>query len=154
MGTYTARAEDHLVLPARACLTTDQRDVHDLLGRGSSEPTDVRLLIDTGSSRSTLVPWVIDHLRPLVAQDRLRIETSLASGEATLFWVRLEFPETSLAPIDELAVARLALPLSLQQFHGVAGRDLLRRWSRLSYEGRRARLTIKDAQTSLFDWFR
>ena len=127
MGKYTARVVDQLILPARVCLTTDQQDVHQLLGRRSPEPTNVQLLIDTGSSRSTLVPSVIDQLDPLVARDQLRIETSLASGEATLFWVRLEFPGSNLIPIGQRAAARLAFSNSLHQFHGVIGRDLLRR---------------------------
>jgi hypothetical protein len=152
MGKYTARVEDHLVLPARACVAQDQEQVYSLLGRRLPAPMHVRLLIDTGSSRSTLVPAVVDHLRPLVARHRIRIETSLATGGATLFWVRLEFPETKLAPVEQLAVARLDLPTSLQQFHGVAGRDLLRRWNRLVYEGRRGRLTIHDGRPGLFGW--
>jgi hypothetical protein len=123
MGKYTARVEDHLGLPARACLPRGQQHVRGLLGRELPAPAQVRLLIDTGSSRSSLVPSVIDHLGPLAAGHRVRIETSLASGEATLFWVRLEFPETKLAAVEQLAVVRLALPTSLQQFQGVVGRD-------------------------------
>src|SRR5438132_6019291 len=88
-----------------------------------------------------LVPAVIRNLQPGAA-GRVRVETSLASGESTLFWVRLEFPGTSLEPMSETAVARLNLPLSLRNFHGILGRDLLRRWESFLFEGRRGRLTI------------
>ncbi|HEV3257237.1 MAG TPA: hypothetical protein VG013_10185 [Gemmataceae bacterium] len=110
-----------------------------------------RLLIDTGSKRTTMVPGIIRHLHPSFARD-VRVETSLASGEPALFWVRLEFPETWLAPIPELAVARLNLPPSLRAFHGVIGRDLLRRWESFLYEGRRGRFTLRDTPPGLFGW--
>ena len=68
---------------------------------------------------------------------------------ATLFWVRLEFPDTSLAPMPVLAVARLGLPPSLATFHGLIGRDLIRHWEFLLIEGRRGRFVLRDAYTGL-----
>jgi hypothetical protein len=78
------------------------------------------------------------------------VETSVGSTETPLYWVRLEFPDTGLAPVTEVAVARLALPPSLQAFHGVIGRDLLRRWAYFLYQGRRGRFTIRDTPGGLF----
>jgi hypothetical protein len=77
------------------------------------------------------------------------IETSLATGRANLYWVCLEFPESLLAPVAEWAVASLALPPSLHAYHGVIGRDLLRRWEYLHFEGRVGRMTIRDTPA----WF-
>jgi hypothetical protein len=153
MGIYTANVEEHLVLPARVSLTEDERRVFKMLGRTTAEPIDIRLIVDTGSRRTCLSPAIIDQLRPL-SQGRLRVETSLASGETTLFWMRLEFPESTLHPVAELSVARLQMPRGMSKFDGVLGRDVLRRWHRLAYEGRRGRLVIRDLPPSLFDWFR
>jgi hypothetical protein len=96
---------------------------------------------------------VIRHLQPAPGAD-VQVETSLASVEATLFWVRLEFPGGTLGPIPELAVARLGLPPSLSTLHGVIGRDLLRQWESLLVEGRRGRFTIRDTPRGLRAWFR
>jgi hypothetical protein len=78
----------------------------------------------------------------------------LAADEANLHWVRRAFPGTSLQDVAELSVARLPLPPSLQGFHGLIGRDLLRRWDSFIYEGRRRRLTIRDTPAGLFGWLR
>ncbi len=153
MGIYSGNVEDQLVLPARVSLTEDERRVFEAVGRTVAEPINVRLIIDTGSSRTCLSPAVIDQRRP-VSQGRLRVDTSLASGETTLFWIRMEFPESTLHPIAELSVARLQLPRGMRKFDGVLGRDVLRRWHRLAYEGHRGRLLIRDSPPSLFDWFR
>ena len=72
-----------------------------------------------------------------------------ASVETSLFWVRLEFPESSLASIPEVAVARLSLPPSLGLFHGIVGRDLLRRWDSFLFEGRRGRFILRDTPAGL-----
>jgi hypothetical protein len=72
---------------------------------------------------------------------------------AYFFWVRLEFPGTALKPVPELAVARLALPRSLQTFHGVIGRDLLSQCEYLLYEGRRRRFSLRDDRHWLARWF-
>ncbi len=111
----------------------------------------MRLLIDTGSGRSTLVPSIIAQLNP-TSREVLRVETSLGIAQTPLFWVRLEFHGTALAAIPELAVARLALPPSLLAFHGVIGRDLLRRWESFVYQGRRGKFTIRDTPGWLFAW--
>jgi hypothetical protein len=102
---------------------------------------------------STLIPGLIRQLQPNVAGN-VRVDTSVGSRDAQMFWIRLEFPGTSLCPISEVAVARLELPPALTNFHGVVGRDLLRRWHRLLYEGRRGRLTLRDDAPGFFGWFR
>lgn len=153
MGKYTATVEDHLVVPARVLQTLEQEQVFRLAQRPVPASVAVRLLIDTGSKRTMLVPGVVRHLQ-LPAGSSVRVETSLVHGETTLFWVRLEFPQTSLAPIPELAVVRLSMPPSLATFHGVIGRDLLSRWESLLYEGRLGRFTVRDATRGLRAWFR
>jgi hypothetical protein len=151
MGKYSATVADHLILPARALQTMGQQRLFDVAGQPIPTSVAVRFLIDTGSKRTTLIPGLIAHLRPALAGD-VRVETSLGIGETTLFWVRLEFPGTSLAPIPEVAVARLSLPLSLSTFHGVLGRDMLRRWDSLHFEGRLGRFTVRDRPSGLLGW--
>jgi hypothetical protein len=152
MGKYSTAVADHLVLPARALLTRGQEELLRLAGRTAPAFAPVRMLIDTGSKRSTLSPSIVAHLNP-IARGRARVETGLASAETNLYWIRLEFPATALAPIPELAVARLALPASLASFHGVIGRDLLLRWEYVFIEGRRGRLTIRDTAARWLRWF-
>jgi hypothetical protein len=152
MGNYTGAAHDHLVLPGSVLLVWEQEHAFRLLGRAVPSPVPVRLLIDTGSRRCTLLPSVIAHLNPEI-MGTARIETSVATMDTNLFWVRLEFPGTSLAPIPELVVARAPLPASLRAFHGVIGRDLLRRWEVFLYRGRLERFTIRDQRAGLFGWF-
>jgi hypothetical protein len=109
-------------------------------------------LIDTGSKRTTLVPDVLRHLDPQ-ADVAVRVATALAAGLTKLFWVRLDFPEAGLAPFDPVQVAGLAMPAALGQFHGVLGRDLLRRLESFDYEGRCGRYTLRDTP-GLFGWLR
>lgn len=151
MGKYSTAVQDHLVVPARVLLTRGQEHALRILGREVPAFVPARLLLDTGSRRSSLLPSVIEDLSPAL-QSTVRIETSLASAETNLYWVRLEFPGTSLASVPELAVARLALPRSLSAFHGVIGRDLLSRWEYVLFEGRRGRLTIRDARRGWLSW--
>jgi hypothetical protein len=153
MGKFIASIEDQLILPARASLTQGQEQRLRHAGQPVPASVPVRLLIDTGSKRSTLIPGVLRHLDPPAASD-VRVETGLARATARLFWVRLEFPDTSLAPIPILAVARLRLPPTLGTFHGVVGRDLIRHWESLLIEGRRGRFILRDAYTGLRAWFR
>jgi hypothetical protein len=153
MGRYRATVQDRLILPAQVLLTREREQVFRLLGRRIPTPVPVRLIIDTGSKRSSLVPAVLNNLTPLIYKTA-RVETSLASVETELYWVRLEFPGSSLAAVPELAVARLPMPPSLHDFQGVVGRDLLRIWESFLYEGRRGRLTIRDAPGGLFGWFK
>jgi hypothetical protein len=152
MGKYTATVHDRLILPARVLLSPGQEHRMRLAGRIVPAPVSVRLLIDTGSGRSTLIPSLIAHLNPMSQQGAVRVSTSVGSAETHLFWVRLEFPDTGLAPVTEVAVARLALPPSLQAFHGIIGRDLLRRWAYLLYQGRRGRFIIRDTPGGLVGW--
>jgi hypothetical protein len=70
-----------------------------------------------------------------------------------LFWVRLDFPGAGLAPIELVQVARLAMPPDLAQFHGLLGRDLLRRFHSFYYDGRRGLCILRDTP-GLFGWLR
>src|SRR5690348_555999 len=121
MGQYTALVEDHLILPAVVRLTEGRERLLRTVGRDLPGPVRLRLLIDTGAKRTTLVPGVIHHLSPPVCAGA-RVITPLAVGNVELFWVRLEFPEGRLAPFEEVAVARLAMPPALSGFHGLLGR--------------------------------
>ena len=151
MGKYTAAAPDHLVLPARAHLTRGQEEARRLLGRPVPAPVPVRLLIDTGSRRSTLLPSVVTHLE-LEVVGTVRVETGVATVETNSHWVRLEFPQTALAAVPALVVARMPLPPSLHSFHGLIGRDLLRGWESLVYLGRRGQFSIRDTPGWGFGW--
>lgn len=153
MGQFTTVVHDHLVLPARVALTEGQVHRDRLLGRAVPGPVTLRLIVDTGSKRTALVPGVIDHLTPARAGDA-RVETSAASVVSMLYWLRLEFPDTALAPIPSLKVARLPLPPSLQAYHGLIGRDLLHHWESVLFEGRRGRLTVRDTPGGLLGWLR
>ena len=143
MGKYAAAVDDHLVIPARALLSQGQEQVLRLLGRTVPKGVGVRLIIDTGSKRTALVPWVLDQLSPPL-MDNVRVETSTGDLHTGLFWVRLDFPDTGLSSIPAIAVARIPLPPSVQAFHGLLGRDLLRRMEYLFYQGRKQRLAIRD----------
>jgi hypothetical protein len=151
MGKYVSAVEDHLLLPARAMLTPGQEQQARLRGQPIPGPVSVRLVIDTGSKRSTLLPGIIRQLNP-ISRGAARVETGLASLQTSLYWVRLDFPGTPLAAVPELAVARMAMPPSLSSFHGVIGRDLVRRWESVLFEGRRGRLTIRDMPGGLSGW--
>jgi hypothetical protein len=116
------------------------------------EAVDIRLVIDSGSRRTSLIPEIIDHLGP-VRYGAAEVETSAGAISATLHWVRLQFPGTSLGAIPELVVARMPLPPSLRAFQGLIGRDLLHRWESFRYQGRRRRLTVRDRPHWLFGLF-
>jgi hypothetical protein len=151
MGKYSTDVKERLQIPARVLLTGDE-DAH-LRSTGRTVPghVPVRLIVDTGSKRSTLLPSVITHLNPSF-RGSVKVETSMGFSKTNLFWVRLEFPQTSLAPIPEIAVARVPMPSSLAAYHGVIGRDLLSRWEFILYEGVEGRLTIRDQGASWFRW--
>jgi hypothetical protein len=151
MAIYRAHVQDRLILPAQVALTRDQEGWLGILGRPVPAPIPVQLLIDTGSTRCSLIPSVLARLNP-EPSGIARLETGLGTARASLFRIRLEFPHTKLAAIPEFVVARVPLPSSLSAFHGVIGRDLLRRWESFCYQGRRGRLTIRDTRSPLFRW--
>jgi hypothetical protein len=151
MGKYTAEASDHLIVPAIAGRTSGRQQLDRLMGRPRGPLVPVRLIIDTGSKRSTLTPAIIAQLSPSQGGDA-QLETSLTTASLSLFWVRLEFPDTPLALVSELAVARVPMPTPLQSFHGVIGRDLLCRWDYLLYQGLRKRFSIRDIPSRFFTW--
>jgi hypothetical protein len=152
MGKYSAPVVDHLILPALAGLPVGRERALRLAGRPVPPAVAIRLLIDTGSKRSTLVPGVLHHLDPWPG-DEVRVSTSLRSGTTQFFWVRLDFSEARLAPFELVQVALLAMPPEVARFHGVLGRDLLRELVSFDYEGRRGRYTLRDT-AGLFGWLR
>jgi hypothetical protein len=110
------------------------------------------MLIDTGASRTTLIPATIRHLEPTSGRDA-NLHTASGSRGVTLYWIRLDFPDTGLAPFEHLQVANLEMPPALAQFHGLIGRDVLRRWDEFRYQGRRGRYLIHDTP-GLYGWLR
>jgi hypothetical protein len=152
MGRYRASVEDHLLLPAVVSLTAGTEYLRRQPGRPVPVSVPIRLVIDTGSKRTTMIPGIIRHLNPPQG-NKVRVVTPLAAGRATLFWVRLTFPGTGLAAFEEVQVARLAMPPELAQFHGLLGRDLLRELESFDYEGRRTCYTLRDTP-GLFGWLR
>src|SRR5438309_4744280 len=151
MGKYTAAVHDRLTLPARVLVTPGRERFLRMSRRAVPAGVAVRLLIDTGSGRSCLMPSVLAQLNPPLAGP-VRLATGAGSRDTSLFWVRLEFPGTALGAILELAVARLEMPPSLLSLQGLIGRDLLSRWESFVYQGRRGRLTIRDIPGGLFGW--
>jgi hypothetical protein len=152
MGKYTASVEDHLVLPARVRATPGRERLFELSGEGVPAPVPIRLLIDTGAKRTTLLPGIIRHLRPIVASEG-RLVTPYSSRRAELVWVCLEFPEAGLAAFTEVLVVRMPMPPGLSQFHGLFGRDLLGRLHSFEYLGRRGQYTLRDTP-GWFGWLR
>src|SRR5262249_53623618 len=136
MGKYTATVQDRIVLPARVRVTLGRERELQSLGQPVPGPVPIRLLIDTGSKRTTLIPGVFHRLQIGLSRPT-RITSSFGSGMKRLGWVCLEFPEAGLAAFPEILVARLPLPPALAQYHGLLGRDLLRRLESFEYEGRR-----------------
>src|SRR5690242_19656959 len=120
MGKYTAAVDDHLELPALACLPAGDARLRRRSAARVPAPVPVRLVIDTGSRRTTLIPGVIRQLE-LMATTQVRVATALSSGVTYLFWVRLDFPKTGLAAFDPVQVASLDMPARLSRFHGVLG---------------------------------
>lgn len=144
MGKYAAAVHEHLVLPALVRVTPGRAQVMRSSWQLVPPPVSIRLLIDTGSKRTTLIPGLIHHLQ-VPAQGSASVTTPWGFVASDLFWVSVEFPEAGLAPFPEVLVARLPMPAALSQFHGLLGRDLLRRLESFEYEGRRGCYTIRDA---------
>jgi hypothetical protein len=151
MARYRAQVDDRLILPAQVCLIREQEQWLRMLRRTVPAAVPVQLLIDTGSARCSLLPSVLARLDP-EPSEVTRLQTSLAAAEVSLFRVRLEFPRTGLAAFPEFVVARVPLPSSLSSYHGVIGRDLLRRWESFCYQGRRGRFTIRDTPSWPWQW--
>jgi hypothetical protein len=152
MGKHIATVEDHLILPALVRLPEGEQRSRARAGRRVPTPVPIRLLIDTGSKRTTLIPGLIRYLEPQAGVS-VRVAAPLAAGTTRLFWVRLDFPEAGLAAFEHVQVARLAMPPALSQFHSLLGRDLLKQLDEFKYEGRRGRYTLRDAP-GLLGWLR
>jgi hypothetical protein len=152
MGRFVAHVEDHLILPARVSLPEGEVVSRRREGRAVAAPVGLRLVVDTGSKRTTLIPGIIRHLDPQ-GGTLVRVENPLSVGTAFLYWVRLDFPDAGLAPFDNVQVARLAMPPMLSQFHGLLGRDLLRRLESFDYQGRHGRYVVRDTP-GLLGWLR
>src|SRR5437879_2455935 len=118
MGKHTVQVRDHLVIPARVSLTSGQERLNRLIGRTVPDHVAIRLVIDTGSRRSFLIPGILRYLNPTRIGDA-RVETSSGIADTSLYWVRLEFPDTALSPIPHVAIARLPLPPLLATYHGL-----------------------------------
>jgi hypothetical protein len=143
MGKYTATVADHLILPARVRVTPGREQELRVLGQSVPVPISIRLLINTGSKRTTLIPGILRHLQTM-PDSPVRIHTAAGDVATSLSWVCLEFPETGLAAFPEILVARLPMPPAVSQFHGLLGRDLLRRLASFEYEGQRGCYTLRD----------
>jgi hypothetical protein len=152
MGTFQARVDDHLILPARVRLPAG--DEHFLRHRGQSVPAAVtiRLLIDTGATRSTLSPGILRHLDPTAGHD-VHVNTPSEPITSALYWVCLDFPGTRLTGFNHVQVARLEMPRALRHLDGLLGRDVLRIWDEFRYQGRRGRYVIHETP-GLFGWLR
>ena len=152
MGKYTAPVLDHLVLPAQVRLTLGDERSLAAAGGNVPAPVPIRLVIDTGAKRTTLIPGIVRHLQPRPGSPA-QLATPLGSGLTDLFWVCLVFPEAGLASFSEVLVARVPMPPALSQYHGLFGRDLLGRLESFEYLGRRGRYVLRDTPGWL-SWLR
>jgi hypothetical protein len=152
VSKFTATAVDHLVIPASVRLPPGEERSRRLAGIPFPAPISVRLLIDTGSKRSTPIPGLFRHLGAPIAGSA-QVISGTGAARTDLFWIGLEFPEAALVPFPEVLVARLPMPAALSQFHGLLGRDLLRRFESFEYEGRRGCYTTRDKPGPL-TWLR
>jgi hypothetical protein len=152
MGQFIAPVQDHWILPARVWPTAGQARVFQMVGRHVPSPLAVRFLIDSGAKRTTLIPGVINRLEAWEGRT-VQVLTPFGEQSTTLFWVRIDFPETRLGCQEQIQVARLPMPPALGQFHGLLGRDVLSRWDSLLYEGHRGLITIRD-NPGIFGWLR
>jgi hypothetical protein len=143
MGKYVASVEDHLILPARVRVPAGRERVFRATGQAVPAPVAIRLVIDTGSKRTTLIPGIVRHLRPSFGS-RAHLVTPFGSAVTDLVWVCLEFPEAGLTSFPHVLVARHRMPPSLAQFHGLLGRDLLQRMYSFEYLGQRGYYTLRD----------
>jgi len=152
MGTFRARVIDHLVLPARVSLVAGEERSRRRAGRTIPAAVALQMVIDTGASRTSLIPGILRHL-DTAAYRHLDLHTASGTRRVTLHWVRLDFPETRLAAFSPIAVAPVEMPPALAGFHGLIGRDVLRGWEEWRYQGRRGRYLIRDAP-GLLGWLR
>ncbi len=143
MGKFIAPVEDHLIIPAMVRLTLGDEQQFALRGQQAPAPLSVRLLIDTGSKRTILIPEILDRLMPTLGA-RARLVTATGAAMTDLVWVRLEFPETDLAPISHVRVARHRMPPMFSQFHGLLGRDVLRQFESFEHLGRRGYYALRN----------
>jgi hypothetical protein len=152
MGTYLAPVADHLILPARVRLVEGDENDRRLTGASIPAPISLRMLIDTGASRTTLIPGILRHLNTAPGGGAT-LHTPSGSRSVSLYWVHLDFPEAGLIPFPHLRVASVEMPPDLAHFHGLIGRDVLRSWDEFRYQGRRGRYIIHDAP-GLLGWLR
>ncbi len=150
MGKYVAQVQDHLILPALVHLPEEDELVRRRARKHVPAPVAIRLIIDTGSKRTTLIPGIVRHLAPQSARG-VHVVTPLGSAATEFFWVRLEFPEAGLAPFEHVPVAQLPMPPDLAQFHGLLGRDLLSRFYSFHLDSRRRRYILRDSP-GLLGW--
>jgi hypothetical protein len=152
MGKYTSSVEDHLILPARVRLLREDERAFASRGEIAPVPVSIRLIVDTGSKRTTLIPSIIRHLQPTPDREVHQV-TPTGRVSTNLFWVCLEFPEAGLTSFPEILVARHPMPPMLRQFHGLLGRDMLQHHESFEYLGRHAYFTLRDSP-GWFGWLR
>jgi len=152
MGVYRSRIPkgEVLYLPSTLSITPGDSQAMTRLGGAVPRRLPARLVIDTGSRQSCLVPSLLDQLGSCTI-GTVRVQTVFGRSIANLFRVRLEFPVGSLAPISSLKVVSLQMPSKLAGvFQGVIGRDILSQWA-FCYSGFSGRLTIRDTP-SIWSW--
>lgn len=153
MGKLVVVVEDHLAISATVHPTRGQAQLYHLLRREVPSALPVRLIVDTGSKRTALVPEVLSTLQ-LLPVGVAHVETSAGTLQTNVYWVRLAFPNNTLNALPEFPVMRLPLPRSLGDFQGIIGRDLLRQWESTLFEGRIGRLILRDSRPKWIRWNR
>jgi len=99
-------------------------------GETGPGPRNVRGLIDTGASNSTISPTLVDELgiRPI---DKVLVQTPGGSGYVSRYRVRLYFPPNGFV----VKAYALTASLGSSRLHCLIGRDVLAH-ADFRYEGR------------------
>ena len=97
MGKYSAPVQDHLVLPAVVRLPEGEEYSRRQAGRDIPHPIAVRLVIDTGSRRTTLIPGIVRNLEVPGGPD-VRVVTPTVALATTFIGCGLTFPTPVLPP--------------------------------------------------------
>jgi hypothetical protein len=146
MSKFTSGASDHLVLPARVGVTEGRERFLRSQIWPVPTPVSIRLLIDTGAKRTTLIPGLLRHLQ-LSKASEAHVITPFDTVTADLFWIRLEFLRCRLGPdsggpgrsfadaggpksVPRFAWPRFASPLRVLRIRGPARLLLTPRQSR------------------------